>query len=75
MKITRKDTKSKMHVSGIILLAARTVAPLGTEIEIQSQGKGNTMYSKTPIYRVSRGKGIRPGKSRSMVYRGKYYVY
>ena len=31
-------------------------------------------YSKTPVYRASRGKGIRPGKSRSTVYRGTFYT-
>ena len=32
------------------------------------------MYSMTPIYRASWGKGIRPGKSRSTVYRGTFYT-
>ena len=31
-------------------------------------------YSKTPIYRASWGKGIRPGKSRSTVYQGTFYT-
>ena len=33
-----------------------------------------TIYSKTPIYRASWGKGIRPGKSRGTVNRGTIYI-
>ena len=32
------------------------------------------LYSKTPIYRAHWGKGIRPGKSGSTVYRGTIYI-
>ena len=35
---------------------------------------GRTRYSKTTIYRAYLGKEIRPGKSRSTVYRGIFYT-
>ena len=34
----------------------------------------DSYYSRSPIYRASRGKGIRPGKPRSMVYQGTFYT-
>ena len=39
-----------------------------------NHGRIIIIYSKTPIYRASWGKGIRPGKSRSTVYRCTFYT-
>ena len=39
-----------------------------------SKPLNSSIYSKTSIYRASWGKGIRPGKSRSTVYRGTFYT-
>ena len=77
MEDTRSFTSLKINEAVFIKLHVETATRPSMFLLGKSNKSNineNTYYSKTPIYRASWGKGIKPGKSRSTVNRGAFYI-